>query len=62
VISWALQHKIGTLAVGDPRGVLALGAGRRHNQRVRSWRIGHLIGALADKAQAAGISMTLVDE
>src|SRR6266550_7308841 len=51
-----------TLAVGDPRGVLSLGAGRRHNQRTRDWRIGHLITALADKAEVAGISLTLVDE
>jgi hypothetical protein len=31
VITWAVNHKIGTLAVGDPRGVLGLAAGRRHN-------------------------------
>jgi len=57
-----VQHRIGTLAVGDPRGVLAGKAGRRHNQRVRDWRIGHLIRALADKAETAGITITLVDE
>jgi IS605 OrfB family transposase len=62
VIGWAVQHRVGTLAVGDPRGVLGLAAGRQHNQRVRAWRIGHLIRALADKAQAAGITVTLVDE
>jgi putative transposase len=42
--------------------VLNLPAGRRHNQRTRDWRIGHLITALADKAEAAGISLQLVDE
>ena len=62
VISWAQQHKIGTLAAGDPRGVLALNAGPWHNQRLRSWRIGHLIRVLADKAEAAAITLTLVDE
>ena len=62
VIGWAVQRHVGTLAVGDPRGVLGLDAGRRHNQRVRAWRIGHLIRVLADKAQAAGITVTLVDE
>jgi IS605 OrfB family transposase len=62
VIGWAVQHRIGTLAVGDPRGVLALSAGRRHNQRTRAWRIGHLISTLADKAAAAGITMRLIDE
>jgi putative transposase len=62
VIAWAVAGRVGTLAVGDPRGVLNLDAGRRHNQRTRDWRIGHLIAALADKAEAAGIIMTLVDE
>jgi IS605 OrfB family transposase len=62
VITWAVARWIGTLAVGDPRGVLRLKAGRRHNQRTRDWRIGHLITALKDKAEAAGIGLTLVDE
>ena len=62
VIGWAVQHQVGTLAVGDPRGVLGLHAGRRHNQRTRAWRLGHLLRALADKAEAAGITMVLVDE
>ena len=29
VIAWAVEHRIGTLAVGDPRGVLNLNAGRQ---------------------------------
>jgi len=62
VIIWAVDRRIGTLAVGDPRGVLKLDAGRRHNQRTRDWRIGHLITVLADKAEAAGIRLQLVDE
>ena len=62
VITWAVDRRVGTLAVGDPRSVLNLEAGRRHNQRTRDWRIGHLITALKDKAEAAGISLTLVDE
>jgi IS605 OrfB family transposase len=62
VIGWAVQYRVGILAVGDPRGVLGQDAGRRHNQRLRAWRIGHLIRALADKAQVAGITVTLVDE
>ena len=47
---------------GDPRGVLGLAAGRRHNHRIRAWRVGHLIRALSDKAEAAGITVTLTDE
>ena len=50
------------MKVGDPRGVLGLRAGRRHNKRVRDWRIGHLIRCLADKAEQAGINVLLVDE
>jgi putative transposase len=62
VITWAVDRRVGTLAVGDPRGVLSIKAGRRHNQRTRDWRIGHLIAVLKDKAEVAGISLTLVDE
>jgi putative transposase len=62
VITWAVDRRIGTLAVGDPRRVLNVQAGRRHNQRTRDWRIGHLISALKDKAEAAGIGLALVDE
>jgi len=62
VITWAAAHRVGTLRVGDPRGVLALAAGRRHNQRLRTWRPGTLIRCLADKAEQAGITVHLVDE
>jgi transposase len=48
VVEWATARKVGTLTVGDPRGVLNLAAGRRHNRRTRDWRIddrraGHLL-------------------
>jgi IS605 OrfB family transposase len=62
VITWAVDRRVGTLAVGDPRGVLGIKAGRRHNQRTRDWRIGHLIAALKDKAAVAGLCLQLVDE
>jgi IS605 OrfB family transposase len=62
VIAWAVNRRVGLLAVGDPRGVLSIKAGRRHNQRTRDWRIGHLIAVLKDKAEVAGISLQLVDE
>jgi IS605 OrfB family transposase len=62
VIGWAVTCRVGTLAVGDPRGVLNLDAGRRHNERTRDWRIGRLIATLKDKAEAAGIDLQLVDE
>lgn len=62
VVEWAVKNRVGLLAVGDPRGVLRLDGGRRHNQRVRTWRVGHLIRALSDKADAAGITVQLTDE
>ncbi len=62
VIGWAAARRIGTLAVGDPRGVLGIDAGRRHNQRTRDWRVGRLISALRDKAAQAGIALILADE
>ena len=62
VISWALARRIGTVAVGDPRGVLGIDAGRRHNQRTRNWRVGRLINVLRDKAGQAGITLVLTDE
>ena len=61
-VGWAVARRIGTLAVGDPRGVLNLPAGRRHNRRTRDWRVGRLISVLRDKAGQAGITLTLTDE
>jgi len=62
LIGWAVRHRIGTLTVGDPRGVLAQDAGRRHNLRLRQWQIGRAIAVLQDKAALAGIVVHLVDE
>ena len=62
VIDWAVQHRIGTLTAGDPRGVLDLPAGRRHNLRLRQWQIGRTLRILQDKAALAGIRVHLVDE
>ena len=62
VLGWVVARRIGTLAVGDPRGVLGIDAGRRHNRRTRDWRVGHLIAVLRDKAGQAGIALVLLDE
>jgi putative transposase len=62
VIDWAVQQRIGTLTVGDPRGVLTVPAGRRHNLRLRQWQLGRAIAVLRDKAVLAGIVVHLVDE
>ena len=62
VVDWAVRQRAGTLIVGDPRGVLRLAAGRVHAKRLRDWRIGHLMAVLRDKAEAAGITVTVTDE
>ena len=62
VVSWAVGQRVGVLHVGDPRGVLDLPAGRRHNLRLRQWQIGRLLQVLTDKATLAGITVRLVDE
>jgi putative transposase len=62
VIGWAVQERVGTLTVGDPRGVLNVAAGRRHNLRLRQWQIGRTLQILQDKAAMAGIRVHLVDE
>ena len=62
LIDWAVDNRAGTLAVGDPRGVLELAAGRVHNKRLRDWRVGHLMSALRDKAGAATITVRFVNE
>ncbi|MET7970951.1 transposase [Micromonospora sp. NPDC005305] len=62
VVSWAVRQRVGVLHVGDPRGVLDLDAGRRHNLRLRQWQIRRLLQILTDKAVLAGITVHLVDE
>ena len=62
VVGEAVARRVGTLVVGDPRGVLNLSAGRRHNLRLRQWRVGQAIAILTDKATLAGITVVLVDE
>src|SRR5947209_7131364 len=62
VVTWAVDHRVGTLVVGDPEGICNHDAGRRQNLRLRNWGRTHLIGALKDKAQMAGIEVVEVDE
>ena len=62
VLDYATEHRIGTLVVGDPRGLLDQDAGARQNLATRSWRVGQLIAALSDKAEVAGIDVVVVDE
>jgi IS605 OrfB family transposase len=62
VIAFALQQRVGTLVVGDPKGITEKDAGRVQNWRLRQWRRTHLLHALRDKAERAGIVVRLVDE
>jgi IS605 OrfB family transposase len=62
VVAWAVDHRVGTLVVGDPEGICNRDAGRRQNLRLRNWGRTHLIGALKDKAAMAGIEVVEVDE
>jgi IS605 OrfB family transposase len=62
VVDFAVASRIGTLVVGDPRGLLKNDAGRRQNLALANWRPGQDIGALRDKAGLAGITVELVDE
>ncbi|BEL06071.1 hypothetical protein Q0Z83_042620 [Actinoplanes sichuanensis] len=62
VIGWAVDQRVGTLTIGDPRGVLDKPAGRRHHLRLRQWQIGRTLQILQDKAALAGIRTHLVDE
>jgi IS605 OrfB family transposase len=63
VVAWAVDHQVGTLVVGDPKGIGRRRVGRRQNRRVNTtWRRTHLTAALTDKATRAGIAVILVDE
>jgi IS605 OrfB family transposase len=62
VVDFARENRIGHLVVGDPRGVLDRQAGHRQNLATRNWRVGQLIGVLKDKAEVAGIEVTMIDE
>jgi putative transposase len=62
VIAFALQQRVGTLVIGDPTGITTQDVGRVQNWRLRQWRRTHLVQALRDKAEQAGIVVRLVDE
>jgi IS605 OrfB family transposase len=62
VVDFAVRHRIGVLVVGNPTGITAHDTGRVHNLRLRQWRRTHLLQALRDKAERAGIDVRLVDE
>ncbi|GAB2814704.1 hypothetical protein GCM10022221_10730 [Actinocorallia aurea] len=62
VVAWAVRERIGTLKIGDLRGVLHLASGRRHNRRLRDAGFSRLIKTLVEDCEIAGIATVLVDE
>jgi IS605 OrfB family transposase len=62
VVAFAVRQRIGVLVIGDPTGITTHDAGRVHNRRLRQWRRTHLVQALNDKAEQAGIDVRRVDE
>ena len=62
VIAFAVDQRVGVLVVGDLRGITAKDVGPVQNLRLRQWRRTHLMQALCDKAEVAGIQVRLVDE
>jgi IS605 OrfB family transposase len=62
VVAFAVAHRIGTLVVGDAKGITDQDVGRVQNLRLRQWRRTHLVQALRDKAELVGMMVRLVDE
>ncbi len=62
VIEFATEQRVGTLLVGDLRGIAERDAGRVQNLRLRQWRRTHLVQVLRNKAEQAGIQFRVVDE
>ena len=62
VIAFAVRKGVGTLLVGDPKHITSQNVGRVQNLRLRQWRRTHLVDALRDKAERAGMIVRMVDE
>ena len=63
VVQWAKEHQVSTLVIGDVRDVAD---GKRLNsksqQKIGVWSHGRQRQYITYKAEAAGITVTLVDE
>jgi IS605 OrfB family transposase len=62
VVAFAVRQRVSMLLIGDPKGITERDVGRVQNLRLRQWRRTHLLQALRDKAEQAGIRVRLVDE
>jgi putative transposase len=56
VITFCMKKRVGTIFIGNPRGVRQDNRGRHHNQRMAGWEYGKDIDYLTHKAKAAHIS------
>src|ERR671935_3103558 len=61
VIEFLTKRRVGTLLVGDPKGITSRDVGRVQNLRLRQWRRDHLMQVLCDKSKQAGITVFRVD-
>ena len=55
VIDFCKEQGVGTIFIGDPRGVRDLDGGRHHNRRVNRWEVGQDLSYLGHKAPLAGM-------
>jgi IS605 OrfB family transposase len=61
-VAFAVRQGVGILLVGDPKHITSQHVGRVQNLRLRQWRRTHLVQALRDKAEQAGLIVRMVDE
>jgi putative transposase len=62
VIDFCVQHKVGTLFIGNPHGVRNRDSGRHHNGRLAQWEYGRDIDYLTHKSKQARISCSTGSE
>lgn len=55
IVTFCVEHRVGTLFIGDPDGVRRRRAGRHHNQRMAQWEYGKDKAYLTYKCQQACI-------
>ncbi len=55
VINFCVEHKVGSLFIGNPHGVRNRDTGRHHNQRLALWEYGKDIDYLTHKSKQARI-------
>lgn len=55
MIDWCVEHRVGEVFVGDPRGTRHRDSGRKQNRRTSQWECGKDMRYLEEKAKKAGI-------